>query len=59
MKHQQNKGKICRVPECNNMARVKGLCMKCYGIHKRKEKKEDLHSIIYLEVSGIIRLDLK
>ncbi|MHA1193972.1 MAG: hypothetical protein ACTSP9_17060 [Promethearchaeota archaeon] len=38
MKHQDNRGKICSVPECNNLARVKGMCDTCYR-RKRKGKK--------------------
>ena len=38
MKYQENKGKICSVPECNNLARVKGMCNSCYL--KRKKKGE-------------------
>ncbi len=40
MNRHENRGKYCSVSGCNNLARVKGLCMRCYGIHKRKEKKE-------------------
>ncbi len=39
MKYQANKGKICSIPECNNLARVKGLCATCYIKRKRKEKE--------------------
>jgi len=39
MKYQENKGKICRVTGCNNLARVKGLCSICY--QKRKMKKDE------------------
>ena len=30
MKYQENKGKYCSVSGCNEKARVKGLCLKCY-----------------------------
>ena len=35
MKYQENKGKICQNDGCNNKARVKGLCVRCYTF-KRK-----------------------
>jgi hypothetical protein len=44
MKYQENKGKICSVPECNNIARVKGMCMGCY-LKQRKEKKGEYLSL--------------
>jgi len=40
MKYHENKGKICSVPGCNNLARVKGLCSICYKKEKDKEKVE-------------------
>ena len=37
MRYQENKGKHCSVSGCNEKARVKGLCMKCYAVQKRKK----------------------
>ena len=39
MKHQVNKGKYCSASGCNNKAKVKGLCMRCYGLKRKKETK--------------------
>jgi len=40
-KYQDNRGKICSVLGCNNIARAKGLCMKCYSKMRKKEKKDE------------------
>ena len=42
MRYYENKGKICSEPDCNNLARVKGLCSICYK--KEKIKKSELGS---------------
>jgi len=44
MKYQENRGKYCSVSGCNEKARVKGLCMKCYQ-KRKKEKKGDKPSL--------------
>ena len=33
-----NRGKICIVSGCENMAKVKGLCIRCYRKKENKEK---------------------
>ena len=40
MEYQENKGKICSVPDCHNLARVKGLCNSCYLKRKKIKKGE-------------------
>ena len=40
MEYQENKGKICSVLGCNNLARVKGMCDTCYRIQRRKKEKK-------------------
>jgi hypothetical protein len=42
MKRHENKGKICSVSGCINLARVKGLCNNCYQKKKNKEKRIEL-----------------
>jgi len=39
MKYTDNKGKYCSVSGCNEKARVKGLCMKCYLKMRKKDDK--------------------
>jgi hypothetical protein len=39
MKHQVNRGNICKIDGCNNRARVKGLCNNCYQLNRKLEKK--------------------
>jgi len=41
MKYYDNKGKYCSVSGCNEKARIKGLCMKCYL--KMRKKVEVRH----------------
>ena len=36
-KYQENKGLVCSVDGCTNMARIKGMCRYHYG--KNREKK--------------------
>jgi hypothetical protein len=43
MEYQVNRGKICSTIGCNNRARVKGLCMICYGQKKIKTNKNANH----------------
>jgi len=38
MEYQINRGKTCLEDGCNNIARVKGMCMSCYQ-HKRSKLK--------------------
>jgi hypothetical protein len=40
MKHQVNRGKICKEETCCNKARVKGLCNSCYQNKRKKSKQE-------------------
>jgi len=40
MEYHENRGKICITDECNNKARVKGLCMSCYFRKKKKINKK-------------------
>ena len=40
MVYQTNRGKICKNDRCNNVARVKGLCVRCYQYKRSKLKKE-------------------
>jgi len=37
MKYQDNRGKTCSTPGCDNTAGVKGLRMRCYENKKYKE----------------------
>jgi hypothetical protein len=39
MKYYDNKGKYCSVSGCNEKARVKGLCMKCYLKMRKKVER--------------------
>jgi hypothetical protein len=39
MKYYNNKGKYCSVSGCNEKARIKGLCMKCYLKMRKKVEK--------------------
>ena len=40
MKYQLNRGNFCDISECNNRARIKGLCGNCYQRNRIKKKKE-------------------
>lgn len=42
-KYEVNRGKVCKEPKCNHLARVKGRCIRCdhkIRIKYEKNKKE-------------------
>jgi hypothetical protein len=41
MKYHRNKGKICQEEGCNNKARIKGLCMRCYSLKRKNELRKE------------------
>lgn len=42
-KNMDNKGKECKMENCNSMAKSKGYCIKCYNKYYRKgERRKDI-----------------
>ena len=44
-KYEYNKGKKCKIEDCENVARAKGLCMRCYQLYiiKGKEVSDEIN----------------